>query len=114
MLLQDTDLASWYMKSEVDFTELTVRFRNMAASGGQPSTDCKYKKVTPSQMTRDKSRCAMQRSRLNPEAAVFIGQPINNVTLVDDSKESCDISVNQQDLQQYQVAIKYIKPKPSY
>ena len=104
VLLKDTDLTSWYMKSESDFTQLTVRFRNMAATDGQSQTDCKYKKMTPSQMTRDKSRCAIWKSRLNPEADIYTGQPINNGTLVDENEKSCDIPVNQQDSQQYQMA----------
>ena len=56
MLLKDTDLTSWKIKSELDFTQITVRLRNMAAT--QVS---RYENVSPSQIVRDKVRATKWR-----------------------------------------------------
>ena len=116
ILLKDNDLTSWYIKSESDFTQLTVRFRNMAASGGQPLVDCKYKKMTHSQMTRDKARCTMWNSKLNPEASVFTGRPDTNVreTCAEVHTQSCDVPGNQQDSQQYPMVSPASTPTPTH
>ena len=54
MLLKDRDLTFWHIKSELDLTQIAVRFRNMAAIGSQVTQDSKRKKVPPSWIVRDK------------------------------------------------------------
>ena len=61
MLLKDTDLTSGHIKSESDFTQITVRFRNMTAIGDQVTQVSKYREVPPSQIVRDNIRATKWR-----------------------------------------------------
>ena len=54
-LLKDISMSSWQIRSGKDCTQVTLRF-SMSAMTVEAVVDSHYKKMTPSQMSRDRSR----------------------------------------------------------
>ena len=63
-LMKDNKLCSWQIKGDDYGTQVIVRFSPAAMTDGTPMLDYAYRRLSPSQMSRDRTRMSKYRDRL--------------------------------------------------